>query len=272
MAKRTFGGVKTKRPAPSATGASPAPKKRAEPTNGLYQGHLISPAPTTAFACVMRKPTRPTLVNMPRRDPSHQLNSRPLDVFERLTRMQQEQRCQRPAPNSMPGKSTLPQRKQLQQRRKRQARPPVAKSPQRPAPTPEPVLPRRVRLTSLSREPFSLLREILAGTTKEPEPEKNYSTEIAVITESRDVHRPSRTPAFPGFKIHRLWKLRPGLYSLLEWDKPSRELLLRDRNNIFATPLPAGVKGPPDGTAKCYLEIGRPGDGRHRVSVKWVTV
>lgn len=196
---------------------------------------------------MIRKQTRPKMFDMPRRDPSFQLSSsRPLGVTPRSSLRQPPQRQprQRPAPA--------------------------------PASTSEPanVMPRRVTISSCAREPFSLLREILSDKTKDLEPEKNYTAQIPVIVEPREIHRPSFESAFPGFKLHRLWKLQPGLYCLLGWGKASREVLLRHRNFVFKTVLPNGVIEPPDETLKTYLEIGRPEDGhrRRRVTVKWVSV
>ncbi len=190
---------------------------------------------------MFRKQTRPKMVNMPRRDPSFQLSSRPLDVTPR---------------------SSLRQPRQL------------------PAPTPAPKsqsvarMPRRVKISTCAREPFSLLRGILSEKTKELEPEKNYTSQIPVIDQPREIHRLKIKPTFPGYKLHRLWKLQPGLYCLLGWDKPSRELLLRHHNFVFRSFLPNGVMDPPGETMKTYLEIGRPEDGQRlqRVSIKWVSV
>lgn len=208
---------------------------------------------------MFRKQTRPKMFVMPRRDPTFQLSSRPLGVTPRASLRQQRQRpAPTPALNSEP----------------------VPVQPQRPASTPAAksqsvnVLPRQVKISTYAREPFSILREILSDKTKDREPEKNYTAQIPVIVEPREIRRPKFETAFPGFKLHRLWKLQPGVYSLLGWDKPSREILLRHRNSVFRSCLPNGVMEPPGETMKTNLEIGRPEDGqrRWRVTVKWVSV
>lgn len=197
---------------------------------------------------------------MPRRSPSFQLPSKRIDLQPRsILRRPGKQR------------SALPKRVHF------------ASGPETcPVPTPAAVetkspaasttLPHRVAISTSAREPFSLLREILSEKTKDPEPELLYATQITVVSGRRDIHQPA--PAFPGVRIHRLWKLRPGLYCLLGWDKPRREVLIRHHNSVVRTPLPDGVVEPPATTSKTFLEIGKPEDGqRHqRVSVKWVLV
>jgi len=257
--KRNLGGKK-KRAVPEAAEESPAPKKLAEPRNGLFQGH--------DFSSMVRKRTQPTLIHMPRRDPSRQLSSRPIEVSDRIAKLQQEQRGQRRYHLARtPAQRSVSVLVRPQRRRRQRVHPPARAQ----VLTSVPVTPNLVKVSTLAREPFSLLREILSERTKEPKPE-DYTSQIPVYAESRDIHRSRPKPAFPGFKLHRLWKLKAGLYTLMEWDQTSREVLLRDRNNVFRTPLPAGVVEPPAGPAKTYLEIGRQEDEQRRVSVKWVSV
>lgn len=205
---------------------------------------------------MIRKQTRPKIVDMPRRAPSLQLSSRPLGVTPRPTSLRQPR--QRPAPESKPI---------TQQPRQRPTPTTAAKS--------EPdVMPRRVNISSCAQDQSAILRAILSGKTKDPEAEKNYMFEIPVIVTPRDIHRPSFKTAFPGFKLHRLWKLKPGRYCLLGWDKHARELLLRQRNFVFKTQLPNGVMAPPDEKTTTYLDIGgqEAGQRSRRVTVKWVSV
>lgn len=187
---------------------------------------------------MFRKQTRPKIVDMPRRKPTFQVFS---------------------------GHKATPQISLRQ--------------PEHPVPTPLPKtvaeMPKQVLLSSNAQEPFSLLREILQqGKTQDPEPEKHYSCRIPVIDEPRENRRPKFKTAFPGFKLHRLWKLQPGLYCLLRWEKASREVLLRHRDFVFRTSLPHGVMEPPAKTKTTYLEIGKPEDGQRlrRVSAKWVSI
>lgn len=133
-------------------------------------------------------------------------------------------------------------------------------------------LPRRVAVTTCAVQPFSFLREILSEKTTDTEPEKKYISSIPVL-DRREERRAVTLPAFPGVKIHRLWKLRPGLYCLLAWDKCKREVLLSYKNTKIRTPLPYGVIDPPTTTRATFLEIGQPevGHKHHRVSVKWIS-
>lgn len=209
---------------------------------------------------MIRKPTRPRMVDPPRRNPSFQLPSKRIDLQPRSI-------LRRPGKQRYGGL-----KKRVHFASGPKTYPVPTPAPETKSPAASTGLPRRVDISTYAREPFSLLREILSEKTKDPEPELFYAAQVPVTTGRRDIQRPA--PAFPGVKLHRLWKLRPGLYCLLGWDKPRREVLIRHHNSVVRTPLPVGVVEPPAATSKTFLEIGRPEDGqRHqRVSVKWVSV
>lgn len=221
------------------------------------------------FSSVVRKRTRPTLIVVPRREPSYQLPHRQLEVSERIGKLQQEQRGQRRYHYARtPLQKPVPVLDRPRQRRWRPARPARAR-----VMKPVPVTSTLVKVSTLAREPFSLLREILSTKKCEPTPDTSgYTSQIPIYAESRELHRARHVPAFPGYQLCRLWKLKAGLYTLLDWDHFSREVLLRDRNNVFRTPLPAGVMEPPTGPAKIYLDIGGTTHEQRRVPLKWVSV
>lgn len=197
---------------------------------------------------MLRKPTRPTMVHMPRRKPSLQLAGSSHDLPPQSLLRQPNQRSA--VPRKCPATDPSPSAKSS-------------------GVTAE--LPRRIILSSYAREPDSLLREILSGKTKDPEPEKNYVAQINVVNQ-REIRHSVYQPAWD-VRLHRLWKLQPGRYRLLGWDKRQREVLLGYKKVKIRTRLPYGVDEPPVIENNTFLEIGKAEDGqRHRVSVKWVSV
>ena len=82
--------------------------------------------------------------------------------------------------------------------------------------------------------------------------------------------------AFPGVKGHRFWKLRPGKYRLVDFQRDGelRTVLLGFGKSLVRTSLPAGVLGPPEKAGETFLEVGAVGleQSSQRVTVKWISV
>lgn len=152
-------------------------------------------------------------------------------------------------------------------------------------------LPRRVIISSYAVDAYSVLQDILAEKNHDPEAAKNYNSPARTVLPSSDckkaeegkqipvialgkIHHSPQLPAFPGVKGHRFWRLKPGLYRLIDTDTTQREVLLGVGKSVVRTVLPVGVPGPPEKTNKTFLEIGTPGDGQQylRVTAKWVQV
>lgn len=201
---------------------------------------------------MLRKPTRPTMVHMPRRDPSHQLPCSTDNL-----------------PPRRPNQRPAVRRKRLNLAEKQQISSAPSPAPKSSGETD--ALPRSVTLSTYAREPYTLLQEILPGNMKLSEVEASFISQIPVL-HRRGVPRPVLQPAWD-VKTHRLWKLQHGRYRLLGWDQRKREVLLAYKNSKVRTPLPQDVVEPQDTKGNTFLEIGKPEDGqRHRVSAKWVSV
>lgn len=202
---------------------------------------------------MLRKPTRPVMVHMPRRDPSHQLPCSTNNIPSR------------PLPRRPNQRPVLRKRANLAKKQQIPATP-------GPAPKSSDALPRSVTLSTYAREPYTLLQEILAGNRQRSEVEASFISQIPVL-HRRGVPRPVAWEPAWDVKTHRLWKLQHGRYRLLGWDQRKREVLLAYHKSKVRTPLPLGVDEPPDTKRDTFLEIGKPEEGqRHRVSAKWVAV
>lgn len=220
---------------------------------------------TSFYHCKMlRKPTRPRMVDMPRRPPSLRLS--PRCPNQRL-RVKKKRVTFAPEPQFFP-----------------------STEPAQTAGT-SVVMPSRVLVSAYALDARSILRDVLTANSIDGKEAVNYrlearqkspeqdlmqvdeGSEIPVFLPLRDRCGATSSPAFAKFKTHRLWKLLPGVYCLVDSDKHRREVLLRVGKYVVRTPLPDGVPNPPDSDTgkKIFLEIATPRDGL-RVTAKWLSV
>lgn len=94
-----------------------------------------------------------------------------------------------------------------------------------------------------------------------------------VFTAPQPALRKEKTPRaspFPNHPVHRLWKLPPGTYKLL--DVKERTALLLVGKTAVVTPLPTACPLPPVPLPGLYLKIEGPPEGQHhlRVSASWI--